>query len=105
MAISKNQIKFIRQLEQKKFRRREGLFVAEGTKVVGDLLAHYQPHSLFATKEWLAEHASHLSPLTSILSPPTNSAASASNSTPNRFSRSSPSHLKLIFNFQFSILN
>jgi len=54
--ISKNQIKFIRQLEQKKFRRREGLFVAEGTKVVGDLLAHYQPHSLFATKEWLAEN-------------------------------------------------
>ena len=54
--ISKNQIKFIRQLEQKKFRRREGLFVAEGTKVVGDLLAHYQPHSLFATKEWFAEN-------------------------------------------------
>ena len=30
--------------------------MAEGTKVVGDLLAHYQPHSLFATKEWLAEN-------------------------------------------------
>ena len=58
MAISKNQIKFIRQLEQKKFRRREGLFVAEGTKVVGDLLAHYKPHSLFATNEWLTEHSS-----------------------------------------------
>lgn len=58
MAISKNQIKFIRQLEQKKFRRREGLFVAEGTKVVGDLLAHYKPHSLFATNEWLIEHSS-----------------------------------------------
>lgn len=56
MAISKQQIKFIRQLEQKKFRRREGLFVAEGTKVVGDLIAHYLPHSLFATKEWLAEN-------------------------------------------------
>ena len=65
--ISKNQIKFIRQLEQKKFRRREGLFVAEGTKVVGDLIAHYQPHSIFATPDWLAEHASHLSPLTSHL--------------------------------------
>ena len=54
--ISKNQIKFIRQLEQKKFRRREGLFVAEGTKVVGDLLAHYQPRAIFATSEWLAMH-------------------------------------------------
>ena len=51
--ISKNQIKFIRQLEQKKYRRREGLFVAEGTKVVGDLLARYQPHSIFATEEWI----------------------------------------------------
>ena len=57
MAISKQQIKFIRQLEQKKFRRREGLFVAEGTKVVGDLLAHYQPHSLFATPDWLASNS------------------------------------------------
>ena len=56
MAISKNQIKFIRQLEQKKFRRREGLFVAEGTKVVDDLLAHYQPHTLFATQDWLAKN-------------------------------------------------
>ena len=71
MAISKNQIKFIRQLEQKKFRHREGLFVAEGTKVVGDLLAHYQPHSLFATQEWLAQHSSHLSLLTSHLYPVT----------------------------------
>ena len=71
MAISKNQIKFIRQLEQKKFRRREGLFVAEGTKVVGDLLAHYQPHSLFATQEWLVQHSSHLSLPTSHLYPVT----------------------------------
>lgn len=54
--ISKNQIKFIRQLEQKKYRRREQLFVAEGTKVVGDLLHRYQPASLFATAEYLADH-------------------------------------------------
>ena len=56
--ISKNQVKFIRQLEQKKFRRREGLFVAEGTKVVGDLLVHYRPQALFATEEWLADNPS-----------------------------------------------
>ncbi len=56
--ISKNQIKFIRQLELKKFRHREGLFVAEGTKVVGDLLkAGYIPHSLYATSEWIASHS------------------------------------------------
>jgi len=51
--ISKNQFKFVRQLEQKKYRRREGLFVAEGTKVVGDLMQHSQPRMLFATSEYL----------------------------------------------------
>ena len=61
MAVSKNQIKYIRQLEQKKFRRREGLFVAEGIKVVGDLLAHYQPCAIFATPEWIAENQGNLS--------------------------------------------
>ena len=67
MAISKNQIKFVRQLEQKKFRRREGLFVAEGTKVVGDLLAHYQPHAVFATYDWLKDHASENCHLSSVI--------------------------------------
>ena len=67
MAISKNQIKFIRQLEQKKFRRREGLFVAEGTKVVGDLLAHYTPHAIFATDDWLKGHASENCHLSSVI--------------------------------------
>ena len=51
--ISKNQIKFIRQFEQKKFRKREGLFVAEGTKVVGDLLKRFTPHSVYAIPEWI----------------------------------------------------
>ena len=50
--ISKNQQKYIRQLEQKKYRKREGCFVAEGTKVVGDLLKRYQPLALYATESW-----------------------------------------------------
>ena len=51
--ISKNQIKFVHQLEQKKHRRKEGLFVAEGPKVVGDLLrAGFKAHCIFATNEW-----------------------------------------------------
>ena len=51
--LSKNQIKYVRQLEQKKFRRREGCFVAEGPKVVGDLLsAGFRCRQLFATKDW-----------------------------------------------------
>ncbi len=50
--ISKNQIKLIRSLELKKNRRREGLFIAEGPKVVGDLLrAGYRPHTIFSTQQ------------------------------------------------------
>ena len=36
--ISKNKIKLIRSLEQRKFRRELKLFVAEGHKLVDDLL-------------------------------------------------------------------
>ena len=55
--ISKNQQKLIRQLEKKKFRQREGLFVAEGPKVVGDLIrAGIPPKALFATEEYTADH-------------------------------------------------
>lgn len=50
--ISKNQIKLIKQLEQKKIRRREGLFVAEGPKVVGDLMRRYKPTAVFATDDY-----------------------------------------------------
>ena len=52
--ISKNQLKLVRLLEQKKYRRREGLFVAEGTKVVGDLLERFKPQAVFATPDWQA---------------------------------------------------
>lgn len=54
--LSKNQIKYVRQLEQKKFRKRDGVFVAEGPKVVGDLLrAGFEPVQLFAIREWANE--------------------------------------------------
>ena len=43
-------MKLIRSLELKKNRKRENLFVAEGPKVVGDLLrGGYLPHSIFST--------------------------------------------------------
>ena len=50
--ITKNQIKLIRQLEQKKFRRREGLFVAEGPKVVDDLIKRWKPEAVYATENY-----------------------------------------------------
>ena len=50
--LSKNQIKLIRSLEQKKNRKAEGLFVAEGPKVVGDLLrAGFTPYAIYSTQE------------------------------------------------------
>ncbi|MBO7045465.1 MAG: RNA methyltransferase [Prevotella sp.] len=55
--ISKNQIKYIRQLELKKYRKREGVFVAEGPKVVCDLLRRYQPVAVYATAEWQGKGA------------------------------------------------
>ena len=68
--ISKNQIKYVRQLEQKKFRKQEGLFIAEGHKVVGDLLrAGYIPKLLFATEKWL--HENRLLVLTTAVTPTT----------------------------------
>lgn len=56
--ISKNVIKFVHSLELKKNRKREGLFVAEGPKVVTDMLAHYSAHTIIATEEWLANNGS-----------------------------------------------
>ena len=50
--ISKSQIKQIKQLEIKKFRRREGLFVAEGPKVVGDLMKRWKPTAVYATADY-----------------------------------------------------
>ena len=50
--LSKNRIKLIRSLEMKKHRREENLFVAEGPKLVGELLAAYPCRYLAATKEW-----------------------------------------------------
>ncbi|MGI6232218.1 MAG: RNA methyltransferase [Prevotella sp.] len=55
--ISKAKLKYIHALEQKKIRQREQLFVAEGPKVVGDLLAHAKPRLVVGTKEWMQRNA------------------------------------------------
>ena len=55
--ISKSQQKYVKQLEQKKYRLQEKAFVAEGPKVVGDLLRRgYEPKMLFATSQWKGPH-------------------------------------------------
>ncbi len=46
--VSKNQKKLIKSLHQKKYRKQHGLFVAEGKKVIKELLAaNLKLHSLF----------------------------------------------------------
>ena len=55
--ISKNQIKFIRSLHQAKYRRIEKLFIAEGPKVVGELLrSRFTVKSIFALSDWIQEN-------------------------------------------------
>ena len=51
--LSKNKIKYIRSLELKKNRKEEKAFVAEGHKLVGDLLGHFPCRLLIATRAWL----------------------------------------------------
>ncbi|MCR4918812.1 MAG: RNA methyltransferase [Prevotella sp.] len=59
--ISKSQQKLIRSLELKKYRQREGLFVAEGPKVVGDLLRRAEATAIYATSQWIEHNASVMS--------------------------------------------
>lgn len=58
--ISKAKIKLIKSLEQKKYRSAEGLFVAEGPKVIGELSKICRPMEVFegedATKASFLQH-------------------------------------------------
>lgn len=56
--LSKNQIKFINSLSLKKNRNEEGIFVAEGVKILEDLLASdFELTEIFATKDWIANNS------------------------------------------------
>ena len=49
MSISKNQLKTITSLSQKKYRQKHQLFIAEGVKVVNELLnSSFKVDTLFA---------------------------------------------------------
>lgn len=54
--ISKAKVKFIKSLRLKKNREQARLFIAEGHKVVGELLASGCAHTIVATQEWLSAH-------------------------------------------------
>ena len=52
--LSKSQVKYIQSLNQKKLRQENGVFVAEGPKILNELLAakNTEPVALFGTTEW-----------------------------------------------------
>jgi RNA methyltransferase, TrmH family len=55
--ITNNQVKFIHSLQQKKFRELHGVFTAEGSKLVSDLLGStYKVVELYALSSWIDSH-------------------------------------------------
>ena len=53
MSLSKNHIKLITSLQQKKYRQKHKLFVAEGVKVVEELLnSNFEVEKLFITQDY-----------------------------------------------------
>lgn len=60
--LIKSQVKYIQSLSQKKLRDAEGVFVAEGPKIINELLnaGNVTVQQLFATESWAAAHM-HLS--------------------------------------------
>ena len=54
--LTNNICKAVAALDERKHRRREGAFKAEGTKCVLDTIGHFNLRALYATQEWLDEH-------------------------------------------------
>jgi TrmH family RNA methyltransferase len=59
--LSKNQIKYIQSLHQKKYRQMYGYFLVEGRKSVEDLISSYfEINTIYATNEWNGTQTSML---------------------------------------------
>lgn len=67
--LSKNDIKNIKSLELKKFRDEKRLFVAEGHKLVGELLGVFRCVLLVATDEWMSNHGNNPADRTESITP------------------------------------
>ena len=63
--LVKSQVKYIQSLSQKKLREQEGVFVAEGPKIINELLVapSVALKQLFATEDWINRHEQLLSPV------------------------------------------
>lgn len=62
MAISKNTIKWIKSLHQKKYRQKYNKFIAEGDKIVREMLQQerYPIRELYALASWIKIHEAEL---------------------------------------------
>jgi RNA methyltransferase, TrmH family len=57
--LGKSKIKYIQSLGQKKPRDNEGVFIAEGPKIIDELLSSGKEwiQEVYGTKQWISEHA------------------------------------------------
>jgi len=56
--LSNSQLRYVQSLQQKKFRRQQGVFVAEGEKIVSELLqSHFETEGVYALADWLQENS------------------------------------------------
>jgi len=62
--ISKNDIKFVHSLELKKKRREENAFVAEGPKLVGELIGTFRLRAVYALQQWIEANEASLNGVT-----------------------------------------
>jgi TrmH family RNA methyltransferase len=63
--LSKNEIKYIQSLCHKKLRQSEGLFIAEGPKLVGELLkSDYRIKKIYAVEDWMQKHKPSIEAIT-----------------------------------------
>lgn len=67
IGLSKTKLKLLRQLANKKERSATGLFVAEGTKTVGDIITLQKAELIVATAEWMGANACRINPETELI--------------------------------------
>lgn len=61
--IPKAQIKLIKSLSNKKYRKKHKLFIAEGVKLINELIySEYKICTIYATNDWLEDNNSVLTP-------------------------------------------
>lgn len=68
--LVKSQVKYIQSLSHKKLRDSEGVFVAEGPKLINELLCAGLPlQQLYAVKEWIAVQSPHAAGVVTEITP------------------------------------